>query len=183
MSRIGKQPISIPSGVSVTIADQDVRVKGPKGELSLTLHPHVSALETDGVLSVTVKNPDDGGDRALWGLFQRLVANMVTGVTEGFSKSLEVNGVGFKAAVAGNQLTLSFGFSHPVIFTLPDGINASIEKNVITISGADKQLVGETAARIRGLKKPEPYKGKGIKYTTETIRRKAGKAGKAGGKK
>ena len=108
---------------------------------------------------------------------------MVTGVTEGFSKLFEVNGVGFKAAVAGNQLTLSLGFSHPVIFTLPDGINASIEKNVITISGADKQLGGETAARIRGLKKPEPYKGKGIKYTTETIRRKAGKAGKAGGKK
>ena len=183
MSRIGKQPIPIPSGVQITITDGVVCVKGPKGELSQALHPSVVCTQDGDVLSISVKDPEDGGQRALWGLFQRLVANMVRGITEGFSKQLEINGVGFKAALAGNQLTLSLGFSHPIIFTLPEGIQGSVEKNVITVSGADKQQVGETAARIRALKKPEPYKGKGIKYSNETVRRKAGKAGKAGAKK
>ena len=183
MSRIGKQLIPIPDGVNLTVSDQEVRVKGPKGELVLALHPLVRCAHENGVLSVSVVNPDDKSQRALWGLFQRLVANMVLGVTSGFSKSLEVNGVGFKVALSGNQLTCALGFSHPVIFTLPPGVTGTVEKNVITVSGADKQLVGETATRIRALKKPEPYKGKGIKYTNETIRRKAGKAGKAGGKK
>lgn len=183
MSRIGKQPIKIPHDVSVRIDDRAVHVKGPKGECSLALHPSVLCAQSDDSVTVTVQNPENGTERALWGLFQRLIANMVVGVTQGFSKQLEVNGVGFKAALAGNQLTLALGFSHPVVFTFPDGITGNVEKNVITISGIDKQLVGETAARIRGLKKPEPYKGKGIKYVSETIRRKAGKAGKAGGKK
>ena len=183
MSRIGKQPIHIPSGVQVTVDGSAVRVKGPKGELSLTLHPVVGCTHDGSTVTVTVGYPTEKNQRALWGLFQRLIANMVSGVTNGFSKTLEVNGVGFKVASSGNALTLSLGFSHPVVFQLPEGVQAGVEKNVITISGVDKQLVGETAARIRALKKPEPYKGKGIKYTDETIRRKAGKAGKAGGKK
>lgn len=183
MSRIGKQPIHIPAGVQVARDGTDVRVKGPKGELSLALHPSVHCAQENSTLTITVTNPDEKSQRALWGLSQRLVANMVQGVTAGFSKQLEVNGVGFKVALSGTSLTLSLGFSHPVVFQLPAGISAIVEKNVITISGIDKQLVGETAARIRSLKKPEPYKGKGIKYTDEKIRRKAGKAGKAGGKK
>ncbi|MBI4253227.1 50S ribosomal protein L6 [Candidatus Uhrbacteria bacterium] len=183
MSRIGKQLIPIPNGVQFTVSEQEVRVKGPKGELVQALHPLVRCMQENGTIFVSVLNPDEKNQRALWGLFQRLVANMVQGVTVGFSKSLEVNGVGFKVAVSGNQLTLSLGFSHPVTFVLPQGVIGMVEKNVITVSGADKQVVGETAARIRALKKPEPYKGKGIKYTNESIRRKAGKAGKAGGKK
>lgn len=183
MSRIGKQPIHIPEGVQVTLTDSAVRVKGPKGELVQTLHPKVRCVQEGAATFLSVVDSTDKDQRALWGLFQRLVANMVEGVTKGFSKSLEVNGVGFKVALSGNQLTLSLGFSHPVVFALPDGTTATVEKNVITVSGIDKQVVGETAARIRALKKPEPYKGKGIKYTTETVRRKAGKAGKAGGKK
>lgn len=157
-------------------------MKGPKGALETAIHPHVTVRQEENTLYVTVANPSDTSDRALWGLSQRLIANMVTGVTAGFEKSLEVNGVGFKVALSGNTLNLSLGFSHPVIFELPKGIEAKVEKNVITISGTDKQLVGETAARIRALKKPEPYKGKGIKYTDEVIRRKATKAAKAGGK-
>lgn len=183
MSRIGKQLIPIPSGAEVTIVGSDIRIKGPKGELVRTLHPVVTLIQENSALQVTVANPEEKSQRALWGLSRALLANMVEGVTNGFSKSLEVNGVGFKVALAGNALTLSLGFSHPVVFPLPTGILGAVEKNVITISGIDNQLVGETAARIRALKKPEPYKGKGIKYVGETVRRKAGKAGKAGGKK
>jgi len=183
MSRIGKQLILIPPDVHVTLAEHAVHVKGPKGALSLALHPAVQCVQDDSALSVTVRDADEKEQRALWGLFQRLIANMVYGVTNGFSTSLEVNGVGFKVALSGNALTLALGFSHPVTFPLPEGITAQVEKNTITISGIDKQLVGQTAARVRALKKPEPYKGKGIKYAGETIRRKAGKAGKAGGKK
>jgi large subunit ribosomal protein L6 len=180
MSRIGKQPIPIPQGVDVGLNDRVVSVKGPKGSLTLPLHEHVTIMNENGVLMVTVKEPEVKGDRSLWGLFQRLVSNMVLGVTKGFEKQLEVNGVGFKAALSGTTLNLSLGFSHPVDFALPSGVEAKIEKNVITLSGIDKQLVGETAARIRALKKPEPYKGKGIKYIDEVIRRKATKAAKAG---
>lgn len=182
MSRIGKQPIVIPQGVTVDISDKVCRVRGPKGELLRTLHGHVTVELSEGVAHVTVSSPDEKRDRALWGLFQRLIQNMVVGVTKGFEKQLEVNGVGFKVALSGKTLTLHLGFSHPINFLLPDGIDASVEKNVITVKGIDKQLVGEIAAQLRSLKKPEPYKGKGIKYTTETIRRKAGKAGKAGAK-
>lgn len=183
MSRIGKQLIPIPSGVQAECSEQSIRITGPKGTLSLDLHPAVRCAQNDSALSVSVKNPDEKNQRALWGLSQRLISNMVHGVTAGFSKQLEVNGVGFKVALSGSALTMALGFSHPIVFQLPAGIQGTVEKNMITLSGIDKQLVGETAARIRALKKPEPYKGKGIKYVSETIRRKAGKAGKAGGKK
>lgn len=182
MSRIGKQSITVPSGVEVAVRERDVSVKGPKGALTQSLHEHVSVSVDNGAIQITVADVDNKSDRALWGLFQRLVSNMVTGVTKGFEKKLELNGVGYKVAVSGTALNLSLGFSHPVVFQLPDGVSASVEKNVITLLGIDKQLVGETAARIRSLRKPEPYKGKGIKYIDEVIRRKAGKAAKAGAK-
>ncbi len=182
MSRIGKQPIEIPTGVEVLHEGTSLTVKGPKGHLSLVLHDHVKLNKSENQLTVEVLEPEQKRDRALWGLFQRLVLNMVTGVTKGFEKQLEVNGIGYKVALAGKKLNFSLGFSHPVEFELPETIEATVEKNIVTIKGIDKHLVGEIAAQIRSLKKPEPYKGKGIKYATEVIRRKAGKAGKAGGK-
>ncbi len=188
MSRIGKKPIQIPSGVEVAIDDQEVRVKGPKGELKLPLHRHVRVARTKhdelgDVLAVTVKDENDKKDRALWGLFSRLVANLVTGVTKGYEKSLEFVGVGYKIAMNGKTVKMDVGFSHEVDFPLPAGIEGKVEKNTLTLSGIDKQLVGEVAARIRRIRKPEPYKGKGIKYVDEVIRRKAGKAAKATGAK
>lgn len=183
MSRIGKQPITIPAGVTVTMTDGHIEVKGPKGNLSLVLHPRVTLTNADNQMTVTVKDPDLQSDRALWGLSRMLVANMITGVTTGYEKKLEINGVGFKAQVSGKNLVLNLGFSHPVEFPIPEGISMTVEKNVVTISGIDKQLVGETAAVIRRMKKPEPYKGKGIKYVDEVIRRKAGKVVKAAGAK
>jgi large subunit ribosomal protein L6 len=131
--------------------------------------------QADNQLTVSVKNQEDKRQKALWGLFRRLVANMITGITDGFSKQLEINGVGYKASVQGKKLILNVGFSHPVEYTIPDGIDIIVEKNIITISGIDRQLVGQTAAEIRSVRKPEPYKGKGIKYTTEIVRRKVGK--------
>jgi large subunit ribosomal protein L6 len=180
MSRVGKKILPIPKGVDVTVAGHDVRVKGPKGELTLAMHPRVKAAVNDGVLTVDVTDPEYVKDRALWGLTRRLIENMVVGVTKGYEKKLEVNGVGFKVNLAGKTLKLDVGFSHEVDFAVPAGIAVAVEKNVITVTGIDKQLVGETAAKIRAIKKPEPYKGKGIKYVDETIRRKAGKAAKAG---
>jgi large subunit ribosomal protein L6 len=175
MSRIGKQPINLPGGVEVKIANDLIKIKGPKGELQQELHRDILLTQADGHLTVAVKDPEDKKQRSLWGLFQRLIDNMVKGVTEGFSKQLEINGVGYKVAASGANLNLNLGFSHPVVFALPKGIEAKVEKNIITISGADKQLVGQVAAEIRFLKKPEPYKGKGIKYVGEIVRRKAGK--------
>jgi large subunit ribosomal protein L6 len=180
MSRVGKQPITIPSGVQVTIADGRIVVKGPKGQLERTLNPLVVVAQNGDTLSVTVGEPEEKRQRSLWGLTQRLVANMITGVTTGYSKQLEINGVGYKAVVQGKKLVLSLGYSHPIEFPFPAGIDISVEKNLVTVSGFDNELVGETAAEIRGFRKPEPYKGKGIKYTTETIRRKAGKAAAKG---
>jgi len=176
MSRIGKLPIPISAQVTVTTADQVVTVHGPKGELKLTVHPRVRVTVEATQAKVTVINSDLQSDRALWGLTRMLIANMITGVTTGYEKKLEINGVGFRAAVSGKTLTLNLGFSHPIEFPIPEQINISLDKNVITVAGIDKQLVGETAAKIRRFKKPEPYKGKGIKYSDETIRRKAGKA-------
>jgi len=176
MSRIGKQPITIPAGVTVTIDGLLLHAKGPKGELSQKIHPQVSVTQQDGVLTVTVKDEDDKSQRALWGLFGSLVNNIILGVTEGFSKQLDITGVGFKAAIAGGNLVLNVGFSHQVNFPVPQGIEIKVEGNVITVTGIDKQLVGETAAQIRKIKKVEPYKGKGIKYVGEVVRRKAGKA-------
>lgn len=183
MSRIGKLPITIPAGVSVGIDGSEVKVSGPKGSLSLRVNMRVKVTQTDQQLVVTVTDPELQADRALWGLTRMLVANMISGVTAGYRKQLEINGVGFKAQVTGSNLILNLGFSHPVEFPIPAGITVTVEKNIVTISGIDKQLVGETAATIRRLKKPEPYKGKGIKYIDEVVHRKAGKVVKAAGAK
>lgn len=165
----------------MTVADGVVKAKGSKGELELRLHPNVRVAREGEQLVVTVKHPDEKSDRSKWGLFRALLQNLITGVSEGYEKRLEVNGVGFKVQVQGKDLVLHLGFSHPIEYPIPEGIAIQVEKNVIVISGIDKQLVGETAAQIRALKKPEPYKGKGIKYADETIRRKAGKVVKAAG--
>ena len=183
MSRIGKKPIQIPSGVDASVSESEIRVKGPKGELKLALHPRVRLERAGDALTVSVKDENDVKDRALWGLFNRLVANMIVGVTKGYEKSLEFVGVGYKVSMAGKTVKMDVGFSHEVDFPLPAGIDGKVEKNTLTLSGIDKQLVGESAARIRRVRKPEPYKGKGIAYAGERIRRKAGKAGKAKGKK
>ncbi|MEK7167307.1 MAG: 50S ribosomal protein L6 [Patescibacteria group bacterium] len=182
MSRIGKQPINIPEGVNIKMENQNIIIKGPKGELIQKIHPNVKIEQKDNKLLVNVQKTNDKKQRALWGLFQRLISNMIEGITNGFEKKLEINGLGYKAEVSGNKLVLNVGFSHQVNFDIPKDIDIKIEKNIIIISGFDKQLVGETAAQIRRIKKPEPYKGKGIKYIDEVIKRKAGKAAKAAGK-
>ena len=176
MSRIGKKQLTLPTNVTLTTSGKEVVVKGPKGELKLTLHSDVSVNVQDGAVTVSVIDPENIDQRALWGTFGSLLRNMVTGVSEGYKKQLEVNGVGFKVALKGTKLELALGFSHPVVFEIPKGIIAKVEANVITLEGADKHLLGQTAASIRGLREPEPYKGKGIKYLDETIRRKAGKS-------
>ncbi len=181
MSRVGKKPIVIPSGVTVDIKDRTLKVKGPKGELVLEVHPKVTIEKTDSEMNIKVKNETNKQERALWGLFRALIANMITGVTQGFTKVLEINGVGYKAAVTGKKLVLTLGYSHPIEMEIPAGIEAKIEKNVLTITGIDRQAVGQLAAVIRDQRPPEPYKGKGIKYSDETIRRKAGKVVKAVG--
>lgn len=188
MSRIGRRPVSVPAGVSVTIEGSLVSVKGPKGELKHEVPEGVSVERQDGTLVVT-RASDSHTHRALHGLTRTLVDNMVVGVTKGFSKTLEINGVGYRAQVAGKGLTLSLGFSHPVNIVAPEGISFTVqegratEPHRVTVIGIDKQVVGETAASIRRWREPEPYLGKGIKYAGEIIRRKAGKSGKVGGKK
>lgn len=181
MSRIGKKPISIPKGVEVKIDKSLIAIKGPKGELGFKIHPHITLALADNQVTVTVLDPEVKEDRALWGLYGSWIKNMILGVTAGFEKKLEINGIGFRAQVSGDKLVLNLGFSHPVEFVLPKGIAAKVEKNIVSVSGIDKQLVGETAARLRALKPPEPYKGKGIKYIDEVIIKKAGKAAKAAG--
>lgn len=178
MSRIGKSPIVIPAGVDVTIAAENlVTVKGPKGTLTQKLHKDMT-IEKDAA-NIIVKRPSDDKDhRSLHGLTRTLINNMVLGVTEGFSKTLEINGVGYRAALQGKKLVLTLGYSHPVEMEAPAGIEIAVPApNQIIISGADKQSVGQFAAVVREKRPPEPYKGKGIKYATETIRRKEGKAG------
>jgi large subunit ribosomal protein L6 len=178
MSRIGRLPIDIPSGVDVTVNDRDVTVKGPKGQLALTVaQPIVVALE-DG--RVVVKRPDDEREsRSLHGLTRTLIANNIQGVTQGYSKSLDVVGTGYRVQARGANVEFALGFSHPVVVEPPAGITFTVEgNNRLTVSGIDKQAVGETAANIRKIRKPEPYKGKGVRYTGEVVRRKAGKAGK-----
>ena len=178
MSRIGKNPIEIPAGVDVTINGADVTVKGPKGTLSHVVPEPISAAIDEGKVVVT-RPSDDRVARSLHGLTRTLIANMVEGVTKGFSKQLEIAGTGYRVVAKGKDLEFSLGFSHTVFVQAPEGIEFSVESQTkFTVSGIDKQLVGETAARIRKLKKPEPYKGKGIHYVGETIRRKVGKAGK-----
>jgi large subunit ribosomal protein L6 len=175
MSRIGKKILTLPAGVTIDISQAEVKMKGPKGELKLALHPHITVVKKENEVSVTTVNEESKRDRALWGTFASLLENMLEGVTNGFKKQLEINGVGYKVALKGKALALEVGYSHPVEFQPPQGITFAVEKNVITVEGIDKHLVGETAAQIRAIKKPEPYKGKGIKYLTEVIRRKAGK--------
>ncbi|MFH0874264.1 MAG: 50S ribosomal protein L6 [Candidatus Komeilibacteria bacterium] len=181
MSRIGKKNITLPANVQVAINGQDVTVTGPKGTLSLVMPPITTLAQKGQELTVAIADETSKDQRALWGLARSLVNNLVLGVTEGFKIQLEINGIGFKAAMQGKDLLLNVGFSHPVVYKAKEGITFSVEKNVISIEGIDKQLVGQTAAEIRRIKKPEPYKGKGIKYLDETIRRKAGKVVKAGG--
>ncbi|MDD5341623.1 MAG: 50S ribosomal protein L6 [Patescibacteria group bacterium] len=176
MSRIGKKPIEIPSGIDVRIEGDLVIVKGPKGELRQTIHPDVIVEKKDNFISVSIKDQSEVDQRALWGLFSRLIQNMIIGVKDGYEKKMEVVGVGFRVALQGNKIVMSLGFSHPVEFVLPGGIKATVEKNLVTLSGIDKQLVGETAARLRRIKKPDVYKGKGIKYLEEVIKKKPGKA-------
>jgi len=180
MSRIGKKPIEITKGVEVKIDNNLVMVKGPKGELKEQIHPKIKLELKDNQLNVLVANEENKEERSLWGLSRTLINNMVLGVTEGFSKQLEINGIGFKGEVKGDKLVLNLGFSHPVEYQFPKGITIQAEKNLITVSGIDKQLVGQVSAKIRSFKKPEPYKGKGIKYLDEVIRRKAGKVVKGG---
>lgn len=180
MSRLGKLPIKLPAGVSVTITDSELVFKGPKGELHLKQHSLISIKNENNELIIAPYDRTAKNAGAIWGLIWSLARNSVIGVSVGFSKKLEINGVGYRAAVAPGQLNMSLGFSHPVEFKLPVGITAVVEGNSITLSGADKALVGETAAQIRKIRKPEPYKGKGIKYSDEIIRRKAGKSAAKG---
>jgi large subunit ribosomal protein L6 len=178
MSRIGRLPIPIPSGVDVAIDGQAVSVKGPKGALNLTIAEPISVVQEDGIIRVTRPN-DEGKVRALHGLSRTLIDNMVTGVTQGYSKTLEIVGVGYRVQAKGKDLEFSLGFSHPVVITPPEGITFRVETPTrFVVEGIDKQLVGETAARIRKLRKPDPYKAKGVRYQGEVIRRKVGKAGK-----
>lgn len=177
MSRVGKLPIKVPSGVTITVDPDFITVAGPKGTLKQFVMPGITVKQEGDEVLVTRAN-DEAVLRSKHGLMRTLVSNMVTGVTQGFSKKLEINGVGYRVAAQGVDLKFNLGFSHDVIFKLPQGTTAAIEQNTITISGIDKQQVGQVAAEIRALKKPEPYKGKGIKYADERILRKSGKSGK-----
>ena len=184
MSRIGKQPITIPSGVEIQVKDGMVSVKGPKGTLKFTPHPRMTIKIEDKILSVERKS-EENLDRGLHGLTRTLIANMIEGVTKGYAKKLDIQGVGFRATMQGKNLSLTLGFSHSVSFDAPEGITFEIDKekkNFVTVSGIDKALVGQVASNLRGLRPPEPYKGKGIRYFGEVIRRKAGKAATAAAK-
>ena len=178
MSRIGRLPIEIPAGVDITINGQDVKVKGPKGELALTVKAPIEAKIEDG--QILVSRPDDEREsRSLHGLTRTLIANQIIGVTEGYTKGLEVVGTGYRVAAKGANIEFALGYSHPITVEPPAGISFTVEGvNKLTVSGIDKQAVGEVAANIRKLRKPEPYKGKGVRYAGEVVRRKAGKSGK-----
>ncbi len=176
MSRIGKKPIQISDKIKVSYEEQSVKIEGEKGVLYSTLHPSVGLEVKDGCIYIKASK-NDRKTVAFQGLARALVANMVTGVTKGFERILEINGIGYRAEVKGKSLILNLGYSHPIDFSLPDGINAQVDKNVIKLTGIDKELLGHTAAAIRRLRPPEPFKGKGIKYAEEYIQRKAGKTG------
>ena len=183
MSRIGKKPLEIPKGVQVTITKDTISTKGPKGTLTLKRHPGIDVQQgkdedKKDVLKFERKG-DEGAERAAHGLMRALVGNMLNGVTTGFTRTLEINGVGYKAEIKGTKIVLSLGFSHPIEYMLPEGITAKVDKNLLVLSGIDRQALGAATAKIRSFRPPEPYKGKGIKYVEETILRKAGKtAGK-----
>jgi large subunit ribosomal protein L6 len=183
MSRIGRMPIAVPAGVDVSIDGRNVRIKGPKGELSRELHPEIGVAR-DGDSIVVTRPSEAKTHKQLHGLTRTLVNNMVVGVTTGYRKGLEITGVGYRAALVGRKLQLNLGYSHPVEVDPPAGISFEVESPTrLAVVGIDKELVGEIAARVRATRKPEPYKGKGVRYAGEQIRRKAGKAGKIGGKK
>lgn len=175
MSRIGKKIRILPAGVTAEVKGTTLTVKGPKGTLSSLLHPRVTIAVKGQEVSVSVVNPEAKRDRALWGTFSSIIQNMIEGVTTGFKKQLEINGVGYKATMKGTELVLDVGYTNTISIKPLPGITFAVEKNLVTVSGADKQVVGEMAAIIRRTRKPEPYKGKGIKYLDEVIRRKAGK--------
>ena len=180
MSRIGRLPIAVPSGVDVTIDGRQLTVKGPKGTLSRSLHPDMAVRQEDGTIVVT-RPTEQKTHKQLHGLTRTLVNNMVIGVTDGYRKGLEITGVGYRAALNGNKLTLNLGHSHPIEIDPPEGISFEVENPTrLAVVGIDKELVGQIAATVRATRKPEPYKGKGVRYAGEHIRRKAGKAGKAG---
>jgi len=176
MSRIGKLPVSIPEKVSVDITGGTVKVKGPKGELEYSFNDAVSFTVDDNLLTV-VPDESNPAAKSMWGTARTLVNNMVTGVSAGFTRTLEFNGVGYKAAVSGSKITLNLGYSHPIDYELPSGITAKVNRNLIELSGCNKELLGFVAAKIRSFRPPEPYKGKGVKYLEEVIIRKAGKTG------
>lgn len=178
MSRIGKLPVTIPDGVEAKLTDHHLEVKGPKGVLELDVPRRLAIKHENNEISVTPLNDTEKLSISLWGTYQRLISNLVTGVTEGFTKVMEFSGVGWRMEVKGNVLVMNLGYSHPIEYKFPETISITIEKNVITITGIDKQTVGQVAAEIRAYRKPEPYKGKGIKYQGEIIRRKAGKQAK-----
>ena len=183
MSRIGRLPIAVPSGVDVTIDGRTVTVKGPKGTLSRSLHPDIAVSQEDGTIVVT-RPTEQKNHKQLHGLTRTLVNNMVVGVTDGYRKGLEITGVGYRAALNGKKLQLNLGYSHPIEIDPPEGVSFEVESPIrLAVLGYDKELVGHIAAKVRATRKPEPYKGKGVRYAGEVIRRKAGKAGKIGGKK
>jgi large subunit ribosomal protein L6 len=183
MSRIGRLPIAVPSGVDVTIEGRRLTVKGPKGSLTRTLHPDMRVSQEDGTI-VVVRPTEQKTHKQLHGLTRTLVNNMVVGVTDGYRKGLEITGVGYRAALSGRKLMLNLGYSHPVEIDPPDGITFEVENPTrLAVIGIDKELVGQIAAQVRATRKPEPYKGKGVRYAGEQVRRKAGKAGKIGAKK
>lgn len=180
MSRLGKLPIQIPTGVQVTVNEKEIVFKGPKGETKIATNPIIEVKVVNNELIIAPYDRAAKNASAMWGLVWSLARNSILGVSVGFIKKLEINGVGYRAAAVPGKLNMALGFSHPVEFKLPATITATVEGNVITLSGVDKALVGETAAQIRKIRKPEPYKGKGVKYSDEVIRRKAGKAAAKG---
>jgi large subunit ribosomal protein L6 len=178
MSRIGRKELEVPKGVDVKVAAGVVRVKGPKGELSKSIHPRISVKVDNGRVQVG-RSSEDKADKSLHGMVRNEIKNMVEGVSKGYERVLEISGVGFRAQVQGKKILLSLGYTHQIEFPLPTGIDAAVDKQtVVTLKGVDKQLVGQTAAKIRAMREPEPYKGKGIKYSGERIIRKEGKTGK-----
>lgn len=177
MSRVGKKPIELPENTTVTYKDRVLSVQGRKGTLSMTVHPDADVDIQDSSITVSVRRKDQKAN-AIWGMTRALVANMVTGVNQGFERVLEINGVGYRAEATNDGLEFHLGYSHPIRYPLPEGISASVEKNVVRLSGIDKALLGYTASSIRQLRPPEPYKGKGVKYAEELIQRKAGKTAK-----
>jgi large subunit ribosomal protein L6 len=181
MSKIAKKPVMLKEGISVSFEGQEIRVSGPKGNLSFTIPSGIKAELKEGQVVVTQVKANDKTTNALFGLVRAMINNLVKGVMDGFEKKLELSGVGYRAQASGNTLTLSVGYSHPVIIKANEGVNFTVEENIITVSGIDKALVGNIAAKVRSIRPPEPYKGKGIKYVGERVRRKAGKAAKAVG--